>query len=181
MLDYASDLEATVRLEAARYREVSDHDAAQRPAPGKWSAKEIIGHLIDSASNNHQRFVRANWQDDLVFTGYEQDRWVALQQYNSAPWNELLDLWLAFNLQLARVMDAIPADVRRRPHSRHNLDQIAFGPVAPGAPVTLDFFMHDYVAHLHHHLRQIEGLGLPGLVENPGLDPDRRERPAALS
>lgn len=129
-----------------------------------WSAKEIIGHLIDSASNNHQRFVRANWQDDLVFPGYDQDQWVAVQQYNTAPWSELIDLWLAFNLQLVRVMNAVPDDIRARAHSRHNLDQRAFSPVAPGSAVTLDYFMPDYVVHLHHHLRQIERLRLPGLV-----------------
>jgi len=164
VLDYALDLDATVRDQAARYRDVADHDAARRPAPGKWSAKEIIGHLIDSASNNHQRFVRANWQVDLIFPGYDQDTWVAVQQYNSAPWSDLVDLWLAFNLQLARVMDAVPSTVRMRLREGHNLDQIAFRPVAQDAPVTLDFFMHDYVLHLHHHLRQIEALELPGLT-----------------
>lgn len=162
MLDYASDLETTVRTTAARFRGATDEDAARRPAPGKWSAKEIVGHLIDSASNNHQRFVRATWQDDLVFAGYDQDRWVAVQQYNAAPWTEILDLWLAFNLQIARVMRAIPPDIRMRAHTRHNLDEVAFTPQLKDAPATLDFFMRDYVAHLHHHVRQIDALRLPG-------------------
>ena len=161
-MDYVNDLVSTVRGTAARLRAVVEADAARRPAPGKWSAKEIIGHLIDSASNNHQRFVRARWQEDLVFTGYDQDAWVEAQQYEAAPWPELLDLWLAYNLHMARVMRTVPDAVRLRSHTRHNLDQLAWRPVAPGEPATLDYFMRDYVAHLHHHLRQIEALRFPG-------------------
>ena len=156
--DYVDDLVATVRSTADRLRAVSERDAERRPAAGKWCAKEIVGHLIDSASNNHQRFVRARWQEDLVFHGYEQDAWVLVQQYASAPWGELLDLWLAYNLHLARVMRAMPEAVRLRPHTRHNLDQLAWKPVAYGEPATLDYFMQDYVDHLHHHVRQIEAM-----------------------
>ena len=156
--DYAGDLESTVRRVAEELRRVSDGDASRRPAPGKWSAKEIIGHLIDSASNNHQRFVRAQWQDDLIFTGYRQEDWVSSQQYQSAPWGELLDLWLSFNLHMARVMCTLPEAVRLRAHARHNLDQLAWQPVPVSEPATLDHFMRDYVGHLHHHLRQIEDI-----------------------
>lgn len=136
---------------------MSDADSARRPAPGKWSPREIIGHLVDSASNNHQRFVRAAWQNDLVFQGYEQDRWVALQDYQHASWTELLTLWLTFNRHIARVMSAIPVDVRRRVHTRHNLDEIAWRAVPANEPATLDYFMDDYVGHLEHHLRQVLG------------------------
>src|SRR5262249_7171602 len=125
------------------------------PAPGKWSPREVIGHLVDSASNNHQRFVRAQLQDDLVFPGYEQDRWVAIQDYADAPWNELVTLWAAFNRHIARVMTLVPADVRLRLHARHNLHERAFVPVPPDQPATLDYFMRDYVDHLRHHLRQV--------------------------
>ena len=161
-LDYADDLEATVRGTARRLAGVADAEAARRPAPGKWCAKEIIGHLIDSAAHNHQRFVRARWKDDLVFEGYDQDAWVAAQRYQEATWSDLLDLWLAYNLHLARVMKATPEAVRLRSHARHNLDQLAWKPVAKEQPATLDTFMRDYVDHLHHHLRQIDALRLPG-------------------
>src|SRR5262245_25530846 len=136
---------------------IGEEAARQRPAPGKWSPVEIIGHLIDSASNNHQRFVRAIWQEDLVFQGYRQDAWVDAQRYDRAPWTEIVGLWAGFNRHLARVMEAVPADVRLREHHRHNLDQVAFRKVAPSDPATLDFFMADYVGHLEHHLRQIFG------------------------
>jgi uncharacterized damage-inducible protein DinB len=151
----ALDLANTVEEGLYRLRGLGDEISARRPAPGKWSPREIVGHLIDSASNNHQRFVRAAFQDDLVFPGYDQDRWVALQRYQEAPWGDLLTLWSSFNQHLARVMAAIPADVRRREHTSHNLDRLALRPVTSGAPTTLEYFMEDYVLHLQHHLRQM--------------------------
>src|SRR5580765_1589333 len=87
-----------------RLAAISDSQAAVPRGQGKWSAKEIVGHLIDSASNNHQRFVRAQFTDDLVCAGYDQDSWVASQRYQSAPWDDLLALWVHFNLHLAPVM-----------------------------------------------------------------------------
>ena len=136
---------------------MSDARTARRPAPGKWSPREIVGHLIDSAGNNHQRFVRAAMQEDLIFPGYEQDRWVELQDYQEAPWRELVTLWATFNRHLARVMAAVPEDVRARPRQRHNLYQIASRGVPASEPATLDYFMSDYVFHLEHHVAQILG------------------------
>jgi hypothetical protein len=157
-MDYVAELRRTVADAATRWARADEARAARRPAPGKWSAKEIVGHLVDSASNNHQRFVRAQLQDDLVFSGYAQDDWVRLQAYQTAPWHGLLSLWCEYNLHIARVMEATPAEVRTRERRRHNLHQIAWQTVDERAPVTLDFFMRDYVAHLHHHVRQIEEL-----------------------
>jgi hypothetical protein len=155
--DHAARLRADVAAAEPRLRAMSDAATAERPAPGKWSPREIVGHLVDSASNNHARFVRASDLDGLVFEGYAQDHWVSRQGYQGADWGELLTLWAAFNRHLARVMDAVPERVRTREHARHNLDQIAFRPIAPDAPATLDWFMEDYVLHLEHHLRQILG------------------------
>lgn len=153
--EYALDLRATVDRAAAELRAIPEPSASVRPAPGKWSIKEIIGHLIDSASHNHQRFVRAQWQDDLVFQGYQQDEWVAAQQYQSVPWEELVTLWHTYNRHVARVMARVPDEVAHREHHRHNLDQIAWHTVPADQPATLEYFMRDYVAHLKHHLRQV--------------------------
>ena len=127
-----------------------------RPEPSQWSPREVMGHLIDSASNNHQRFVRAALApEDLIFPGYEQDRWVEAQRYAEAPWAELVTLWASFNRHLARVMEATPADVRLNERRRHNLDELAFYRLPADEPATLDYFMRDYVRHLQHHLHQI--------------------------
>ncbi len=136
-------------------QQMGEEESQRRPRPGKWCPREIIGHLIDSASNNHQRFVRAQFKDDLVFDGYEQDDWVSLQRYSEAPWNELIDLWRNFNLHIARVMQSAPNDERLRKRARHNLDELAWKPIPRDEPATLDYFMSDYVAHLKHHLAQI--------------------------
>lgn len=152
--DFAERFRARVEHAARELGRVAAEDAARRPAPGKWSRQEIVGHLVDSASNNHQRFVRARFQADLVFPGYDQDAWVAAQRWNEADWRELVELWRTFNLQLARLMATTPAELRDRPHARHNLDQIAFKQLPAGTPATLGWFMADYVDHLEHHLRQ---------------------------
>lgn len=139
----------------ARLSAISDADAFRPLTNDKWSAKQVIGHLIDSASNNHQRFVRANFTDDLIFPGYDQERWVELGHYGEAPWESLLRLWREFNLQIARVMEATPADVKSKPRIRHNLHELAFRALAEDQPATLEYFMSDYVDHLEHHLGQI--------------------------
>lgn len=140
---------------------ITDDASARHPAPGKWSPRQIIGHLIDSASNNHQRFVRAAWTPDLVFPGYEQEGWVELQRYQERSWRELLALWSAYNRHLAIVMAAVPAEARTRVRDRHNLDEIATRAPTERSEQTLDYFMHDYVDHLELHLRQILGEAWP--------------------
>jgi len=136
---------------------IGDEASARRPGPDKWSPREILGHLIDSASNNHGRFVRGQRSDDLCFEGYDQNVWVVAQGYQAAPWGDLVTLWASFNRHLARVMAVAPESARSRPHARHNLDAIGWAPFAPGNPATLDDLMSDYVAHLEHHLKQILG------------------------
>jgi uncharacterized damage-inducible protein DinB len=156
--DDIDELRAIVDRTAANLLALSPETAARKPASGGWSVKEVVGHLIDSAANNHQRFVRGQLQQDAVFNQYAQDDWVAVQQYQRAPWAELVVLWREYNRQLARVMAAVPLDVRHRVHTRPNPDAITREPVAATATTTLDFLMRDYVDHLRHHLRQIERL-----------------------
>ena len=134
---------------------MSDDASSRRPAPGKWSPREIIGHLIDSAANNHQRFVRMRERDDLVVEGYDQDVWVAAQRHQDSPWVELVILWQLYNRHLARVMSATPDADRDRARPVHNLDQRAYHRVASGEPATLGYLMSDYVDHLEHHLAQV--------------------------
>ncbi|MEL6592275.1 MAG: DinB family protein [Bacteroidota bacterium] len=131
--------------------------ATQAIAPGKWSRIQLLGHLVDSASNNHQRFVRAQIQDNLVFVGYTQDQWVSLQDYQNADWPELVRFWESYNLHLARIIERIPIAVSEKAHLEHSLDRIAFRTIPQGEPASLAYFMMDYIDHLVHHLKQILG------------------------
>lgn len=155
MREVAEELRRAVDEALPRLRERDEESSARPPAPGKWSPRELLGHLIDSASNNHQRFVRARFQEDLVFPAYDQDDWVRVQAYASAPWSELVELWRLYNLHLARVLEAMPEALARRAVTRHNLDRIAWRTVPAGEPATLAYFARDYVEHLRHHLSRL--------------------------
>src|SRR5262245_17020217 len=111
---FLDDFRQTLDRAAQQLLLFSDANASVRPAPGKWSKKEIIGHLLDSASNNHGRFVRAQLQDDLVFPGYDQDEWVRVQRYQSRRWVDLVRAWHAYNHQIASVMAAADEDALTR-------------------------------------------------------------------
>lgn len=154
-IDYITHLERAAVEAAAELAPLPESVASWRPAPDKWSAKEIIGHLIDSAANNHARFVRAPRQTDLVFSGYAQEEWVQTQKYDDAPWADLLELWRAYNRHIAHVMAAVPREARQRAHERHNLHEIGWRQFQADAPATLDDLMRDYVEHLEHHLAQV--------------------------
>lgn len=134
---------------------LSEATVSTKPAPNKWSPKEIVGHLIDSATHNQQRFVRAQLQDNLIFPGYEQEEWVAIQQYQQREWQELLALWCALNVHIARIMAATPESVLHRAHQEHSFRPISFVPGSFAETATIRDFMVDYVDHLEHHLRQI--------------------------
>ena len=123
---------------------IDEEPAARRPAPGRWSKKEILGHLIDSASNNHQRWVRAQLAPSIEFPGYEQDAWVRSQAYQTEPWADLVELWLALNRHLVHVIEEMPPE---------SLDHKCI--IAGRAPVTLASLIEDYASHVEHHLAQL--------------------------
>ena len=112
--------------------------------PGGWTRKQIVGHLLDSAANNRQRFVRASTQDEYSGPGYDQDAWLEAHGYASHPWETLLDWWETEHALLATVVDRIASD-------RLGVNCI----VGDGQPVTLRFLIEDYIAHQNWHLAQI--------------------------
>ena len=118
--------------------------AARRPDAQTWSPKEVLGHLIDSAANNHQRFVRAQESDALTVPGYEQNHWVRSQGYQEADWPHLVALWTHLNLHLADIIARIPPGKYAVPCVIGGSD-----------PVTLEFVIVDYLRHLKHHMAQI--------------------------
>jgi hypothetical protein len=158
MFAVAASLRASLDEALPWLRAIGESQSARPPAPGKWCAREIIGHLIDSAVNNHARFVRAQIESHLDFPGYEQEDWVRLQRYAETPWTELLALWTAYNSQLARIIEAIPDAVALERRSRHSLDRIASREVPATEPTTLGYLIEDYVWHLRHHLEQVRAI-----------------------
>jgi len=122
----------------------SEDEAGKKPAPDKWSKKEILGHLIDSAANNHQRFIRMQIENSLKMPSYQQEQWVSLQHYNTVSWNELIRFWEAYNLHLLHILWNI------NPTKISNT-----GTIGNNDEMTLEFIIEDYVGHLKHHLEQI--------------------------
>ena len=124
---------------------IPEETASLRAAEGKWSRKEILGHLIDSAGNNQQKFVRGILADPHVdMPAYAQNGWVEVQQYQTEPWAQLIAFWEAYNRHLAHVIRRVPAEA---------LDHTVS--ISGSQPFTLRFIMEDYVEHLKHHLKQI--------------------------
>ena len=128
-----------------RLLQIGNEEAGRSAGRGKWSKKQILGHLIDSAANNHQRFIRLQLTAELHFPGYEQNEWVNRNQYAGSPWAELVALWAGYNRHLARVVEYIAPE--------------ALGHVWDSGKnrYTLEFIVSDYLAHLRHHVEQILG------------------------
>jgi len=142
--DLAAALERAIDEAKAELREITDREAGARPAPDKWSKKEELGHLIDSATNNHVRFVRAAIEPEYRGPGYQQNDWVNLHGYSEMPWDEIIDFWENYNSFLVGLVRRIPEDKLRTPCVVGNSET-----------VTLAFLIEDYVLHMQHHLDHI--------------------------
>ena len=127
-----------------RLREISESESSQKQSSDKWSKKEILGHLIDSASNNHQRFVRAQLENPFYFPPYQQVNWINLQNYREESWNQLIHLWEFYNRHLLHVISNIPEDKW--------VNQCIIG---TNPAITILFLAEEYVNHVEHHLKQI--------------------------
>lgn len=144
----AQDLRAVIGDCEAKFLAIPEEDAARSGSPEQWSRKQILGHLIDSAANNHQRFIRMQLGAELQFPGYQQNEWVRLNHYATRPWRELVILWAAYNRHLADVMERIEPSTLGHLWEKTG-DQ-------EGTRYDLQFVATDYVTHLRHHVEQIE-------------------------
>ncbi len=151
----AVDLRQVILDAAARLQATPESLTQTARIDGQWSAKQILGHLIDSATNNHQRFVRAQFTDDLRFQGYDQEQWIRVQHYDEEAWTDLIDLWRGYNLHLAHIISKIPESTLTQPRTAHTLDKIAWQTVNAAEPTTLEYLIRDYVGHLQMHLEQL--------------------------
>ena len=143
-LSVSEKIRETISAAKPELLKISAELAAKKSKPGSWSKKEILGHLIDSASNNHQRFVRGAQNAAIDFPVYKQDPWVEVQHYNEMNWSNLVELFYQYNYHLSRIIDFIPAE------SLNNLCNIG-----KESPVTLKFVIEDYLRHLNHHIEKI--------------------------
>ncbi|WP_114938060.1 DinB family protein [Mucilaginibacter endophyticus] len=132
-------------IDDVRLLKGQDIDWTCKALPTKWSKKEVIGHLIDSAQINLQRFVRCSYEENFRLT-YEQVEWVAAAHYQDADINELIELWALLNLQIIRVLNNYPPG---RLNARcDNSKQ------EPNLQ-TVEWLAADYVDHMLHHLKDI--------------------------
>jgi DinB family protein len=144
MKDISNKIRSTIELFEPKLSRMNQDVVAIKPSPTAWSKKEILGHLIDSAANNHQRFVRAGYHVADQFPTYDQNEWVRIQHYNSMPWDALVTLWAAYNYHLCRVCQCLPEETADAPCN-----------IGKAEPVNLDFIVKDYLRHLLHHLDKI--------------------------
>jgi uncharacterized damage-inducible protein DinB len=144
MKELSEELLALVNAAEPRLRQISPAESTKPILPGGWSRRQVLGHLIDSASNNHQRFVRAAQQASLDFPGYDQEGNVQVQSPQDADWQLLVTLWTAYNRYIAHVIARLPAA---------KLGTVCR--IGSGGPVTLGFIASDYLTHMQHHLGQI--------------------------
>ena len=116
-------------------------------APGKWSRKEILGHLIDSAINNLKRFTDAQFADGpYQIQSYNQNQLVVVNHYQDLPLEHLVTLWQSLNTQIVYVAEAIPSETLARPLQLTTSNSTDH---------TLGWLIEDYVAHLEHHLKTL--------------------------
>ena len=144
MKELSQKLLSVIDVAEPRLREIGELESAKPVLPGGWSRKQVLAHLIDSASNNHQRFVRAVQQDSLDFPGYDQEGNIRVQSPQDASWPLLVSLWAAYNRYLAHVIAHLPVSKLETPCR-----------IGSRESVTLKFVATDYLTHLVHHLNQI--------------------------
>jgi len=142
MLSLSHNLLSLIEAAGPQLAQVDESVTHAPVRAGGWSHRQLLGHLIDSASNNHQRIVRASLQRELNFPGYDQNGNVRVQQFQTASWPMLVDLFLAYNRFLVHVIAHIPEA------KLHTVCKIG-----AEMPTTLEHMAKDYVKHLAHHLK----------------------------
>jgi hypothetical protein len=139
-----SRLRALIDQLPPRLAHLSDDQARRKASPSGWSIKEELGHLLDSAANNHQRIVRSQLENNPAMPGYDGDKWVALHRYQDWDWSCLIATWVALNRQLLAAAEAASDSAWSRTCT-----------IADSAPLTLKFVFDDYIDHMVGHLRHM--------------------------
>ena len=138
------NLQVIVEEVPERLRRLNAEKVSARPAADKWSPKEELGHLLDSAVNNHQRIVRVQMENKLAMPGYQQEKWVQANAYQQRDWGELVGAWTALNRHFLFAARAVPDNAWKYTCT-----------VGGSEPMTLQFVFEDYIRHMLHHLQHI--------------------------
>ena len=136
------ELLSIVNEYATKIGSIPDNEFSEKQRPGKWSKKEVLGHLIDSAQNNLRRFICGQYETEPPKISYQQDFWVNANAYQSADKNDVILLWKLTNQRIATVLQTMPSEN----HSKQ---------CNTGTLRTLSWLADDYVKHMKHHLNQI--------------------------
>ena len=144
MTAFATELEKLVNEFLPLLHLLSPDELSYKPSPVKWSKKELIGHLIDSAQNNSRRFIVSQYEENPVII-YNQDKWVGINNYQTWHAQNLIQLWYLLNNQIIIILKNIPAEASHRI-------------CTTGASYTIEWLAEDYIKHLRYHMHQVLNL-----------------------
>ncbi len=137
----AKDLEAILQQHFSSLKSLDESTLSHKPTSAKWSKKEIIGHLIDSAQCNIRRFIMAQYEETPTIV-YNQEKWVTIAGYQQWNSNDLIDLWHLLNRQICEILKNTASGMTQRRCRTEELH-------------TIEWLAHDYIKHLEHHLHQV--------------------------
>lgn len=138
-------LRTIIDTELKRFETITEDEWSYKASPEKWSRKEIIGHLCDSAFTNIRRFVVTQYKENEN-TVYDQDEWVKAQNYQNIPTAEVINLWKVLNYQIVHIVENMPDEaLQRTSDTSKTTPEI----------LTLEVLIKGYIDHLHHHLKTI--------------------------
>ncbi len=141
MKSTASELEKIINLHLTALKKINEDAFSFKPSSAKWSKKEILGHLVDSAQSNIRRFVLAQYEEN-PFIKYNQDKWVAIAGYQQWDTNDIIELWYFINKQICYILRNTPESMYHRTCQTEELHSI-------------EWLAADYVKHLKHHLHVV--------------------------
>jgi hypothetical protein len=141
MQQIAAELAALIHQYSDRLYGLKEEEVSVKPSPAKWSKKEILGHLIDSAQSNIRRFIVAQYEEQ-PFIKYNQDAWVSITGYQQHEFRSIVDLWKLLNLHTVRILSNLSPEMAQRKCMTNEVH-------------TVEFLAIDYIKHLRHHIHQV--------------------------
>ena len=147
MIAIIEKLEFYLKTIPGRVLKIDNASVNHKPDPEKWSKKEILGHLVDSAINNLQRLIRVQYEPGIKVV-YDQDKWVKIQNYQHMDTESIVELWYFMNQQFIRIIKSFPAE--------KIIDKVDTG-IDKTEFHTAEYLIGDYLVHMEHHLKQILG------------------------